>query len=76
MSVMAYLAGVTQAPLTSAVISMELSGNHDFVLPIMAACLLGRTFSSLVCKTPIYRAFAQRLVHEREMQITADTTEP
>src|SRR6185312_506490 len=54
----AYLAGVTQAPLTSAVISMELTDNHDFVLPIMAACLLGRTFSSLVCRTPVYRAFA------------------
>jgi H+/Cl- antiporter ClcA len=68
----AYLAGVTQAPLTSAVISMELTDNHGFVLPIMAACLLGRTFSSLVCKTPIYRAFAQRLVHEREQQITTN----
>jgi H+/Cl- antiporter ClcA len=66
----AYLAGVTQAPLTSAVISMELTDNHDFVLPIMAACLLGRTFSSLVCKTPIYRAFAQRLLQEREAQAT------
>jgi H+/Cl- antiporter ClcA len=67
----AYLAGVTQAPLTSAVISMELTDNHDFVLPIMAACLLGRTFSSLVCKTPIYRAFAQRLLQEREAQVRA-----
>lgn len=66
----AYLAGVTQAPLTSAVISMELTDNHDFVLPIMAACLLGRTFSSLVCKTPIYRAFAQRLLQERKAQLT------
>ncbi|HSE11650.1 MAG TPA: chloride channel protein [Rudaea sp.] len=65
----AYLAGVTQAPLTSAVISMELTDNHDFVLPIMAACLLGRTFSSLVCKTPVYRAFAQRLVRDRELQV-------
>ena len=64
----AYRAGVTQAPLTSAVISMELTDNHDFVLPIMAACLLGRTFSTLVCKTPIYRAFAQRLLRERQDQ--------
>ncbi|HEX6834352.1 MAG TPA: chloride channel protein [Rudaea sp.] len=65
----AYLAGVTQAPLTSAVISMELTDNHDFVLPIMAACLLGRTFSTLVCKTPVYRAFAQTLVRQREQEI-------
>jgi H+/Cl- antiporter ClcA len=65
----AYLAGVTQAPLTSAIISMELIDNHDFVLPIIGACLLGRTFSSLVCKVPVYRAFALRLLHEREAEL-------
>lgn len=63
-----YLAGVTQAPLTSAVISMELTDNHDFVLPIMAVCLLGRTFSSLVCKEPVYRAFARRLLRDYEQR--------
>ncbi|MDR3387065.1 MAG: chloride channel protein [Rudaea sp.] len=70
----AYLAGVTQAPLTSAVISMELTDNHDFVLPIMGACLLGRAFSTLVCRTPVYRAFAQQLVRERESQIATSST--
>ena len=72
----AYLAGVTQAPLTSAVISMELTDNHDFVLPIMAACLLGRTFSSLICKTPIYRAFAQRLLRDHELSGGASSRDP
>ena len=66
----AYLAGVTQAPLTSAVISMELTDNHDFVLPIMAACLLGRAASSLVCRTPVYRALAQRLIDARALERT------
>ncbi|MCB1600376.1 MAG: chloride channel protein [Lysobacterales bacterium] len=65
----AYLAGVTQAPLTSAVISMELTNNHNFVLPIMASCLIGRAFSSVVCKTPVYRAFAERLVAERKQEL-------
>jgi H+/Cl- antiporter ClcA len=65
----AYLSGVTQAPLTSAVITMEMIDNHDFVLPIMAACLLGRAFSSIVCKVPVYRAFAQRLLREREVEV-------
>jgi len=69
----AYLAGVTQAPLTSAVISMELTDNHDFVLPIMAACLLGRTFSTLFCPTPLYRALAQNLIHERETETSGAT---
>jgi H+/Cl- antiporter ClcA len=71
----AYLAGVTQAPLTSAVISMELTDNHDFVLPIMAACVLARAFSSLVCKTPVYRAFAQHLVRERESQVATGSAD-
>lgn len=58
----AYLAGVTQAPLTAAVISMELTANHQMILPIMAACLLARATSSLVCRTPVYRALADTLI--------------
>lgn len=58
----AYLAGVTQAPLTSAVIAMELTDNHDMVLPIMATCLLARVFSAQVCHRPIYKALAERVV--------------
>lgn len=58
----AYLTGVTQAPLTSAVISMELTDNTDMLLPILAAVLLARAVSSLVCRQPIYRALAQRLL--------------
>ncbi|HET9836314.1 MAG TPA: chloride channel protein [Rhodanobacteraceae bacterium] len=64
----AYLAGVTQAPLTSAIISMELTANQAMIIPILAVCLIARASSALFCPTPVYRAFAQRLVaeHERE----------
>ena len=58
----AYLAGVTQAPLTSAVISMELTSNNDMLLPILATVLIARGASGLVCNTPIYRALAQQLL--------------
>lgn len=58
----AYLAGVTQAPLTSAVIAMELTDNHDMVLPIMATCLLARAFSAQLCHRPIYKALAAHLL--------------
>ncbi|MBD8526176.1 chloride channel protein [Pseudomarimonas arenosa] len=61
-----FLAGVTQAPLTATVISLELTANRTLVLPIMAACLLGRAVSSLVCPRPIYRAFAGNLIDEYE----------
>jgi H+/Cl- antiporter ClcA len=60
----AYLAGVTQAPLTSAIISMELTANQAMIIPILAVCLLARASSALFCPTPVYRAFAQRLVEQ------------
>jgi H+/Cl- antiporter ClcA len=62
----AYLAGVTQAPLTSAIISMELTANQAMIIPILAVCLIARASSALFCPTHVYRAFAQRLVAEYE----------
>ena len=52
----AFLAGVTQTPLTAAVISLELTADHSMIIPIMAVCLLARGVSSLVCRRPVYRA--------------------
>ncbi|MCB1560882.1 MAG: chloride channel protein [Xanthomonadales bacterium] len=58
----AYLAGVTQAPLTSAVISLELTSNQTMLLPILAACLIARAVSSLLSPLPLYRSLANRLL--------------
>lgn len=58
----AYLTGVTQAPLTSAVISLELTDTSQMLLPILATVLLARAVSGLVCKTPIYRGLAEQLL--------------
>lgn len=60
----AFLAGVTQAPITAAVIALELTANHQLVVPLMAVCVLARSVSALVCKEPVYHAFANRLVAE------------
>ncbi|HEX7816898.1 chloride channel protein [Dyella sp.] len=69
----AYLSGVTQAPLTATVISMELTANQQMALPIMATCLLARATSSLVCRKPVYKALADRLIDEYERRKLADT---
>ncbi|MGY4515440.1 chloride channel protein [Lysobacter sp. HA18] len=58
----AYLTGVTQAPLTSAVICMELTDNRLMLLPILGTVLIARAASSLVCHVPVYKALAHRLV--------------
>jgi H+/Cl- antiporter ClcA len=61
-----FLAGVTQAPITAAVISLELTANQNVVIPLMAVCLLSRGVASLVSPKPVYRAFADRLIDEFE----------
>jgi H+/Cl- antiporter ClcA len=58
----AYLTGVTQAPLTSAVISMELTDDSGMLLPILATVMVARGVSSLVCHQPVYKALAERLL--------------
>lgn len=68
----AFLAGVTQTPITAAVISLELTNNHSMVISIMAVCLLSRAISSLVCPTPVYRAFANGIIAEYEQQLKDD----
>jgi len=71
----AYLSGVTGAPLTSAVIAMELTDNQDMVIPIMASCLLARAAASLFCPTPVYKDFAERMVQDFEQQQAAAQAE-
>lgn len=61
-----YLAGVTQSPLTSTIICMEMTANQAMVIPILAVCLIARATSALFCKKPVYHAFADRLEAEYE----------
>jgi hypothetical protein len=72
----AYLSGVTQSPLTAAVISMELTSNQAMVIPILATCLLARATSGLVCRTPVYRTFANRVVEQYRQRLIDDAKVP
>lgn len=54
-----YLAGVTQAPLTSLVIVMEMTAGHAMVLPLMIAAAIGTAMSKLVSR-PLYQTLAER----------------
>lgn len=55
----AYLAGVVQAPLTSAVILMEMTRSPGLVGPLMLAALLARWVSGWVMPKPIYHVLAE-----------------
>jgi len=70
-----YLSGVTQAPLTATVISMELTANQQMVLPIMATCLLARAASSIFSRKPVYRALADKLIEGYELELARRAAE-
>jgi H+/Cl- antiporter ClcA len=55
----AYLAGVTQAPLTSLVIVMEMTTQHAMVLPLMITAAIATAVSKLLTP-PLYQTLAQR----------------
>jgi H+/Cl- antiporter ClcA len=55
----AYFAGVVQAPITAFVIVMEMTDNHDMVVPLMVATLLAAAVSRIICPHPLYKALAK-----------------
>jgi len=61
----AYFAGVVQAPLTALVIVSEMTGNRSLTLPLMAATLLGRGSSAVVCRESLYRALSFQFLPAR-----------
>jgi H+/Cl- antiporter ClcA len=56
----AYLSGVTRAPITAFIITMEMTASHQILLPLMSASLLASGISKLICPTPLYHALAER----------------
>lgn len=54
-----YFAGVVQSPMTAFVIVMEMTGTHQFLLPVMAASLVGYGISRLLAPEPLYHGLAR-----------------
>ncbi len=54
-----FLGGVTQAPLTSFVIVMEMTAEHSMVLPLMLTAAIATAFSRMVSR-PLYQSLASR----------------
>ncbi|MET3584112.1 H+/Cl- antiporter ClcA [Pseudorhizobium tarimense] len=64
-----YFSGVVQAPMTAFVIIIEMTGNHEAVIPIMAASMLGYITSRIIAPEPLYhglsRAFIAQAIRAR-----------
>jgi H+/Cl- antiporter ClcA len=64
LGMVAYLAGVVQAPITAFVIVMEMTNNHSMLIPLMAAALIAHGASRAVCREGIYHALAHRILQK------------
>jgi H+/Cl- antiporter ClcA len=61
MGMAAFLAAVTQAPLTAFIIVMEMIDGHALVLSLMAAAMLASLISRLIAR-PLYEILALHMV--------------
>lgn len=59
----AYLAGVTRAPVTSFIIAMEMTNNHQMLLPLMAASVAASQISKLISPVPLYHRLSEVYSH-------------
>ncbi|MFC7553679.1 chloride channel protein [Pseudoroseomonas wenyumeiae] len=62
LGMVAYFAGVVQAPITAGVIVLEMTGNHGMAVPLMGTALIGFAASRLACRRPLYATMAQRFM--------------
>jgi H+/Cl- antiporter ClcA len=60
-----YLSGVVQAPLTSAIILMEMTRDPGLVGPLMLTSLIARWVSGRIMSEPIYHVLAQTWLRPR-----------
>lgn len=69
----AYFAGATQAPLTAAVIVAEMTLGQKMTLPLMGAALLGGGTARLVWRDSIYHALMRDLLPSPAPVTTPET---
>lgn len=62
LTMVAYFSGVVQAPITAFVIVMEMTDNHDMILPLMAASFIASAVSKKICPQPLYKTMAEGLL--------------
>jgi CIC family chloride channel protein len=54
------LTAIVRAPLTGIVLMIELTGKYDFMLPLLACCLVAYGVAEALHDTPIYEALRER----------------
>lgn len=71
LGMVAYFAGVVQAPITAFVIVMEMTDNSQLILPLMATAFIAHATSQLVCPKPLYKTLADGFMRRLEAPASA-----
>lgn len=66
LGMVAYFAGVVQAPITAFVIVTEMTNNHAMLVPLMAAALIAHATSRAVCPEGVYHALAKNFLRQSD----------
>ncbi len=74
LGMVAYFSGVTQAPITAFVIVMEMTDNHEMLLPLMAAAFIAKICSRLICPTPLFHMMAKNFIRKSLPDPKAENT--
>ena len=64
-----FLAAMTQSPITAFVIVMEMTDNHEMLLPLMATAVIAHGISKYVCRVPLYHALAAPALYRAERKL-------
>ncbi|MEX6506645.1 chloride channel protein [Jiella sp. M17.18] len=70
-----YFAGVVQAPMTAFVIIVEMTGNHDNILAVMAAAMIGYGTARVISPEPLYHALSRLFIADVLRQRRAQAAE-
>jgi H+/Cl- antiporter ClcA len=62
LGMVAYFAGVVQAPITAFVIVLEMTDSHTMAIPLMAASLIAYATSRSIGTEPVYHALAKQFL--------------
>lgn len=74
LGMVAFLSAMTQAPITAFVIVMEMTANHQMLLPLMAAAMVAHGVARSVAPVPLYHALSHAWLRKANKQLHPVTT--
>ena len=73
LGMVAYFSGTTQVPITAFVIVMEMTDNHEMILPLMAASFIASACSRLVCPSSLFHTLSGNFLHKKPETLHVET---